>query len=308
MSFWWVNHKQTSKQEISGGYIWSPTSNKDGSRNQTYLNLKELRARDLIFSFAHGKIGAIGITESTYIAGERPVAFGKSGEQWARNGWTVPVRWVVLNNPIRPLEHLSQIVPLLPEKYSPIRSNGYGNQKFYLLTISEQLGRLLLSIAQKMDVGVLDVLEESEQSVIDDMEEANIRKQPIPITEKVQLIKARRGQGLFRLNLERIEQACRLTGVEDRRFLIASHIKPWRESTSAEKLDGNNGLLLSPHVDKLFDRGWITFSNAGVLICANKTIEQLIRIWGLEVSRNVGPFNRTQRTYLEYHRARIFRK
>jgi hypothetical protein len=35
----------------------------------------------------------------------------------------------------------------------------------------------------------------------------------------------------------------------DHRFLVASHIKPWRLSDNSERLDGNNSLLLSPHVD-----------------------------------------------------------
>ena len=81
----------------------------------------------------------------------------------------------------------------------------------------------------------------------------------IPETDKEQLIKARRGQGTFQVRVEAIEAACRVTGVKDRQFLVASHIKPWRASDNAEKLDGNNGQLLSPHVDKVFDNGWITF-------------------------------------------------
>lgn len=51
-------------------------------------------------------------------------------------------------------------------------------------------------------------------------------------------------QALFRDNLLRVERRCRLTGVEDLRFLRASHIKPWsRCESGAERVDGNNGLL-----------------------------------------------------------------
>jgi hypothetical protein len=48
--------------------------------------------------------------------------------------------------------------------------------------------------------------------------------------------------------------------VNEPRHLKASHIKPWRDATDAERLDGSNGLLLSPHIDHLFDEGYITFS------------------------------------------------
>jgi len=117
---------------------------------------------------------------------------------------------------------------------------------------------------------------------------------------------ARRGQGLFRSNLEKIEKSCRLTGVSDKRFLIASHIKPWRDSDNREKLDRNNGLLLSPHADKLFDNGWISIDN-NLIICTTTEIENLMEKWGLDLRQNVGKFNKQQLGYLEYHRETVFR-
>lgn len=68
-----------------------------------------------------------------------------------------------------------------------------------------------------------------------------------------------------------------------------------------------NGLLLSPHIDKLFDRGWITFTDAGDLLCAEPGIEQALQQWGIELPKNVRPFNTKQAAYLAYHRDEIFR-
>ena len=73
-------------------------------------------------------------------------------------------------------------------------------------------------------------------------------------TERDALTKARLGQGLFRHRVAEREPACRVTGLKRQEFLVASHIKPWRDCDNSERLDGANGLLLSPHVDKLFDR------------------------------------------------------
>jgi putative restriction endonuclease len=307
MNFWWVNHSQTSKQELSGGYIWSPRTNKDGSRNQTYLNLKNVRPHDVIFSFANGKVGAVGIVEADCIPSERPTAFGKSGEQWAREGWRVSVRWTALTDGLRPQDHLNEIVPLLPEKYAPIRTNGYGNQKFYLVGISESLGRTLLTLSQQLGNHTSELVEDLADGIKDDIEELTLKSQDIPELEREQLIKARRGQGIFRFNVERVEKGCRVTGVVDRRFVIASHIKPWRSSTNKEKLDGHNGLLLSPHVDRLFDRGWISFTDHGTLLCAHTIIEKLLPAWGLEGAKNVGAFSARQRAYLHYHRTHCFK-
>ena len=84
----------------------------------------------------------------------------------------------------------------------------------------------------------------------------------IPVTEKRQVILARRGQGKFRERVSMIERACRITQVNRPEHLIASHCKPWRDCESNdERLDGENGLLLTPTVDHLFDRGFISFEN-----------------------------------------------
>lgn len=126
-------------------------------------------------------------------------------------------------------------------------------------------------------------------------------------TESEQLAMARVGQGLFRKRLQQIEKACRLTGLSAVKHLRASHIKPWRDSTDAERLDGNNGLLLSPHVDHLFDQGYLTFEADGRVVFSRTLERSVIRLWGLASVQSAGPFNRKQRHYLEYHRAHIFK-
>src|SRR5215471_10267720 len=101
----------------------------------------------------------------------------------------------------------------------------------------------------------------------------------------------------FRLRVEAIEAACRLTHTTDKRFLVASHMKPWRLCDNVERLDGHNGLLLAPHVDHLFDKGWISFADDGTILCADADIKSLMLQWGLHSEDNVGRFNERQRQY-----------
>ncbi len=128
----------------------------------------------------------------------------------------------------------------------------------------------------------------------------------IPETEKQQLIMARRGQGLYRARLESIETCCRVTRVSQRSHLRASHLKPWRDSTDAEKLDGNNGLLLSPHVDHLLDRGFISFTDSGDILISTQLDPSVLKLWGVNIERNVGPFNSEQQRFLAFHREHVF--
>ena len=80
------------------------------------------------------------------------------------------------------------------------------------------------------------------------------------------IIRARRGQGLFKQRVVEIEKRCRVIGVDNLVHLVASHCKPWRDSNNEERLNGENGLLLTPSIDQLFDRGFIGFENNGTLI------------------------------------------
>jgi putative restriction endonuclease len=102
---------------------------------------------------------------------------------------------------------------------------------------------------------------------------------------------------------------CRLTGVSEIKLLIASHIKPWGKcQTSFERLDGNNGLLLSPHVDRLFDRGYISFSEDGSLLVSKQIQNDILISWGIDPNLNVGMFLPEQETYLQFHRREVFKK
>ncbi|HGY1013645.1 TPA: HNH endonuclease [Aeromonas salmonicida subsp. smithia] len=401
MAFWWVNHKQTYSAEVGGGYIWSPKANRNGSKNQTYINLTLTRPGDIVISYAGGLIKAIGLVSAPCSEKSKPSEFGSAGDAWSDTGWEVRIDWEQLEKPIRPKDHIELIAPLLPLKNSPLRATGDGNQSCYLASISNELGELLLSLAPEVqpraatssrawNVHVFDNKEEEYLAWVEEnpsgfvanmdkaqsmkhypmihsaddaaiskdkrgnfttndyfkicstnfrelrsylkheyhrftycmkcfeiLEEqrehddeaaiAEIQHSPLTVTEKEQLVKSRRGQGLFRSRLEQLEPACRVTGVTNKALLIASHIKPWCECDNSERLDGSNGLLLSPHIDKLFDRGWITFTDSGDLLCAEHSIERALQQWGVELPLNVGQFNTEQAAFLAYHRDEIFR-
>ena len=109
-------------------------------------------------------------------------------------------------------------------------------------------------------------------------------------TFRDQVVKSRRGQGVFRANVLLRESSCRVTRVDDSRHLKASHIKPWRDAADAERLNGSNGLLLSPHIDHLFDGGYITFSTDQSLVIVPEVRDSLLDAWGIDAGVRVGDF------------------
>jgi putative restriction endonuclease len=99
-----------------------------------------------------------------------------------------------------------------------------------------------------------------------------------------------------------LEPSCRLTGVTNPTLLVTSHIKPWRACTTAgERLDGHNGLLLTPSVDRLFDRGLITFREDGSLVVSPRLSaddRHRLRLAECEAPRAFTP---GQLAYLRHH-------
>ncbi len=97
----------------------------------------------------------------------------------------------------------------------------------------------------------------------------------VPATTVLATVQARRGQGQFRTNLiQAWNGACAVTGLTCNEVLRASHVKPWVNSTARERLDSNNGLLLSANLDALFDKGLITFVNNGQMQISSRLSPQ----------------------------------
>ncbi|MFO1079429.1 MAG: HNH endonuclease signature motif containing protein [Reyranellaceae bacterium] len=324
--YWWVNHKQTVRQEVDGQYLWSPKTKQNGARNPFYDNMRRASPGDLVLSFANGRVAHIGRVAEFAFTAPKPEEFGKTGTYWHDEGWLLPVYWTDLDPAVQPKGMIEELRPLLPAKYSPIRpETGNGNQSVYLAEIDKAVLDLVLSgsaadWALLRRGGANSLNYRSVTELLDDRVEAAI-KQDVGLdhTVREQVIQARRGQGRFRSNVEKIEGACRLTKVTNPTLLIASHIMPWRSCESAtQRLDGMNGLLLTPDADLLFDRGFITFEDDGQVRVSNRFEQDDLRRLGLgHLTRPhfgfaeapvaiVAGFKPAQCTYLDYHRREVF--
>src|SRR5262245_13559677 len=122
------------------------------------------------------------------------------------------------------------------------------------------------------------------------------------------LIKARHGHGHFKENVMKVEAACRITMVDNPIHLTGSHIKPWRDSDNEERLNGENGLLLTPSIDHLFDRGFISFEHNGELLISDVAHKESVRRMGIDTEHvvQVGAFSDGQKFFLAHHRRAIF--
>lgn len=140
-----------------------------------------------------------------------------------------------------------------------------------------------------------------EESIRNEIEKVQ-NSSSLTTTEKDAIVKSRIGQGLFRQRLFNFWHGCAITSCYVPWFLMASHIKPWRDSNNQERLDVYNGLLLTPNYDKMFDKGYISFSSEGNIIVSplltKHDKEQLHLVDGLHL-RLITPMHEK---YLQYHR------
>lgn len=310
MKYWWVNHKKTYSQEVSGGYLWSPKAQKNGQSSHFYDNMTRAQPGDLVFSYANAKIHDVGIIRSEAINAPKPQEFGAAGDDWSADGWLLPVDFIAAPNALRPKDYFGNIKPLLAPKYAPLNREGEGNQGAYLSEISQSLAEYLLGNigGKSLKAQLLSEAKSTSDQIKEENELERLNTDSeLPPTEKEQIGKARVGQGQFRRAVSKVESSCRVTGLSELQHLRASHIKPWRDSNNKERLDGNNGLMLAVHIDHLFDKGFITFSAEGELIISRHLSPEGKDSFNLLTAQSTGqPFSSAQRAYLEFHREQIF--
>jgi hypothetical protein len=281
--------------------------------------MREVAPGDLVFSFVDTRIVAIGTVASYCYESPKPTEFGGVGLNWEAIGWRVRVNFASLLNKIRPKDHIDVLRQLLPSRYSPLQDSGNGIQSVYLTeapvplaevligligseaaVLNDRAGRSTLQTPMQIENADLEMWEHHIESEIES--DAHLLE-----TDREALIVARRGQGLFKQRVMQVESRCRITGVTNPIHLRASHCKPWRDSSNEERVNGENGLLLTPTMDHLFDRGFISFEDSGLLIVSPVAHRPSLNLMGAATDQiiNAGTFTQGQKQFLDYHRESV---
>jgi len=184
----------------------------DGARNQFYEYMREVEPGDVIFSFYETQIKVIGVAVAQAETAPKP-DFGNAGANWSNEGWLVRVEFKELSTPPRPKDHIDIIRPHLPDKYAPLQKTGDGLQSVYLTELPISLANVLIQLIGDeyqlsfalLQAGIYDF-----EEINDKNEEAIKGRVDIGPTTKDQLVKSRRGQGIFKANVRLNEKRCRV--------------------------------------------------------------------------------------------------
>lgn len=145
-------------------------------------------------------------------------------------------------------------------------------------------------------------------SVYEECKREEMEIEQAPVTVRKALYLARIGQGKFRDDLLETQGDCFVTGVNDPRFLRASHIKAWSISSNEERLDHHNGLLLSPLYDHLFDGYFISFSDTGKLLISQHLPPDVRTSLGVVKSTQGRALSPKGKLYMALHREEFLRR
>jgi len=193
--------------------------------------------------------------------------------------------------------------------YVPIRFFRFVDPKTEMLATHEALEQILEKKQIDVFASGMPLPKDFNSELIDQLCDAGIEMGidpeflEAPETMKPTLVNSRIGQGKYRQELLKLwDSSCAITGCAIDEVLIASHIKKWSESSNQERLDKFNGLLLSASIDRLFDRGLISFSDDGFLLCKPQVTIKALSQLGISKKSKLNFLHKKTQLYLAFHR------
>ncbi len=299
--YYWVNQGKTYKEEKEGGYLWAPVQNKSGQSVFHWDNMTELKPNDIVLNYLKGYIVGYCIIESNFFINPQPKEFNVD-VIWEDEGYMVEARYFRFSKALDIKAIYDSIKEFFPVKYSPINRTGdppkiKANQG-YLYKSNKNIVETIFKIAK--------ISYEEDDLILNIFNEATNEYCPPNSTSRKGLITSRIGQGEYRQKvLRRWNNKCAVSGLNIKEILIASHIVPWRESNDKERLDVDNGLLLSPIYDSLFDRYFISFEDNGKIILSDSLNEDDISKLGISGKEQIKKLTDGNRNYLVRHREKL---
>jgi len=291
MAVWWVFQNKSYERSRSGGYLWAPLVDKAGHKKSHWEAMAGVQPGDIVISSVERKIVATSIAKSSAYLSPQPNL--QDSEFWAGDGRRVDVAYADLPEPF-PVDDLQDLFSDLAEEGGPLARDGRGKQGYLFAVQPATAIRLLERLSTRVDIDQI-------------LADADAAEGPGPVTTADRTQKVRIGQSGFRDDVVRLWSGqCAVTGVSDLRLLIASHIKSWRLSNDRERVDRFNGLLLEARLDRLFDRGLITFAPNGLMELSPQLTSADVELLGLSQEMRLTEVPTESSSYLEFHRQNIF--
>ncbi|NMY90052.1 HNH endonuclease [Pseudomonas oryzihabitans] len=293
MNFYWVNVGKTFNEALLENFLWAPIQSKSKSGKAKKLRhwevVSEITRGDVIFCAYNRHLTKVAIAVSDAYPTPRPTS--REFKEWNNEGNRVDVTFNNNTRAVLKKQIAEQFLADFNDSCDPPLFNQSGGlNQIYMSKLSNEAGQFLLEATNTLGDFIDKIITEGSIKTISE-------------TTRETIILARVGQGRFREDLlNKWSGKCCLTGLDMPNLLVASHIVPWASSTNKERLDFRNGLLLSPHIDRLFDSGLISFADDGKVLISNKLKKKARLIFGLSEESSIGTLHEETRNYMKRHR------
>ncbi|MEP2937627.1 MAG: HNH endonuclease signature motif containing protein [Gilvibacter sp.] len=297
--YFWVNQGKTYKEEKEGSYLWAPVKNSSGDTFFHWKNMIKLKPGDIVFNYRKGFVLGFCEIKSDYFYSRQPEEFNVD-VQWEDKGYMILADYVLFSSPLDVNTVFKKVQQFLPKKYSPLNNSGdllkvKANQG-YLYQINAKIAEELFNLS--------NIRFDQNTMTREEAEDYSAHKE----TSKVSLTTLRVGQAEFRQKLlRRWNYKCAVNGSSIKEVLIASHIVPWREATNKERMDVENGILLSPIYDALFDKYLISFNEQGGIEISQELQESEYRKLGITGYEKIRDLTDENKKYLKIHMAKLYK-
>ncbi len=296
-----VMQGETYQEEHSAGVLWTPQIDKSGMVPHSWNRMQELKKGDIVFHYVKGLLVAISRVREGCYKGNKPKNQGEQGEE----AFIARSAYRELEHPLSIKEYFQEIQPLLPVKYSAFQEDASGNSG-YLYPCNEELAMKLLELISSLNIFTLEVEQLELAMEVVKKTEHNPLLGLIAEAELEIKTKMRRGKEQFRESLLPLWNGeCPLCGIAIEDVLKATHAKPWKDSSDAERLDPFNGVLLCANHSAMYSAGLIAFTGGGRLHISSRIPEEQYSLYGLRKSLKV-PVSLEHASYLRWHKRIVF--
>lgn len=295
MAFYWVNLGDSFEEVKKHNFLWAPSHSvrKNGKKsvNAGWKHVPDVKKGDVII--CHEDKHVIYLARAISNAYAAPTPESRTFDPWKEDGYKIDVELTILDVPVNNSEFKYEILGRFNEQCSPklFSVNEQATQS-YLISIPKHVASIILNCVGNELSRFLE-------------SPSNLGRKPTAsqVREKNTRVKARVGQGQFRKDVLAIwNNTCPVTKVASPNLLIASHIHSWLLSDDNEKVDGYNGLPLAPNVDKLFDKGLISFADDGALLISRHLSITTLNALGIREEAKISGLTKEHIFYLAKHR------
>ncbi|MDO6706171.1 HNH endonuclease [Photobacterium sp. 1_MG-2023] len=293
MSFYWVNIGRSKDFVRKESFLWAPEYgiSKKGKQfvNEGWAQVPTIKNGDTIFCCHDQKIVFVAVASSNAFKYQRPD--DPIFDSWENDGYRINVVLVELAAPFEIQALKPTLYKYHNDRCSPKLLTNTGLRQNFLTLLGDSAANYILN-----ELG-------EDAYVVQNAIDSNLSLSPKRKGSVKQILsKVRKGQQQFRKDVLAFwNNTCPVTKIQVPELLNASHILPWYLSNAYEKVDKFNGFPFSPNVDKLFDKGLITFSDEGKLLIHPSLDSNLLKQFGIDSNVQI-ELKGSNASYLKRHR------